>query len=188
MRPKFPLPIVLLLSALAPACGGVGANSDGGSGELQLFIATESSFEGFDKWQSYSFDSPGTPDGLTHVAGHRIVYINKLPAHGATEFAVGTVIVKKIIPDDGTTTNARTFAMAKRGGDYNSSGAAGWEWLELDPPQTINPAMPNILWRGVAPPAGENYSGSPSGTCNDCHSAAKANDYVQSPPLQFDKL
>ena len=53
---------------------------------------------------------------------------------------------------------------------------------------TIDPAMPNILWYGVAPPAGENYSGSPSGTCNDCHSVAKSNDYVQSPPLQLDKL
>jgi len=118
-----------------------------------------------------------------------VVFLNHRPPHGATSFSVGTVIVKEIFPTDAADANgAKTFAMAKRGGNYNSSGAAGWEWFELDPPQSINPDMPSIVWRGVAPPAGENYGGSSGGTCNDCHSAARANDFVQSPPLQLADL
>ena len=160
----------LALTIALPLLSGCGAvdpgSADAGNDQLQLFIASVDSLTGFMSWKSFAFDSPATPDMITHTAGHRIVYINHLPPKGSTAFPVGTIIVKQIQP--GTAT-AKTFAMSKRGGTYNSSGAAGWEWIELDP--TAPDTAPGIIWRGVTPPAGENYSGSQSGTCNDCHGA-----------------
>jgi hypothetical protein len=173
--------VMLALASVGCGSGVVPESSDGGTkAGLQLFIASQSDFAGFSTWESFSFDAPGTADGKTHTAGKRIVYLNQPPPHGSTSFPVGTIIVKKIQP--GTAT-AKTFAMVKRGGNYNSHGAPGWEWFELDP--NAPDSAPVLLWRGVAPPAGENYSGSQSGTCNDCHGAARNNDSVQSPPLQL---
>jgi hypothetical protein len=67
-----------------------------------------------------------------------------------------------------------TFAMVKRGADYNASGAVGWEWFELT--RDANGSA-RIKWRGQGPPAGETYSAAGQ-TCNDCHKAAAANDSV----------
>jgi hypothetical protein len=175
--------VALVLALAAAGCGGVeGRNPDGGDG-LQVFVAAASNFVGFTKWTSFSFQSDGTTDGLTHVSGHRIVYIDPLPPKGSKTFPVGTIIVKQIQPGEA---NAQTFAMAKRGGVYNSSGAPGWEWFELDP--TLPDTTPMLRWRGVAPPAGENYSGSPNGTCNDCHGADTANDSVLATQLSLSNL
>ncbi len=171
----------LLASALCltAACGGT--DSVGTNTGAQIFIANTDSFVGFESWESFPFDSVDPND--THTSGHRIVYLNKRPDAGATAFPVGTIIVKQITP--GTDT-AKTFAMVKRGGTYNSDGAPGWEWFELDP---SNPdSAPHLIWHGVTPLMGENYTGSSSGSCNDCHGADKTNDSVLAAPLLLSNL
>ena len=102
---------------------------------------------------------------------------------------MGTIIVKH---SDGTgdpdNQGPRTFAMVKRGGDYNLAGAMDWEWFELlqaNPEDATSPWQ--ISWRGLGPPLGSGYGGGGS-ECNTCHSAASGNDYVQAEPLQLSTL
>jgi hypothetical protein len=161
------LAAVAAAGALA-ACGGAGGGSDASSS----FLAFSSTFASFRTWTS--FDSAGPADDGTFpadVLGPRTQYINPVPRHGATEFAVGTVIVE-------SRASGKIFAGAKRGGDFNATGALNWEWFELtDAPVTI-------VWRGVGPPIGDTYGGDPNGGCNACHArCGLSNDYVCSPRL-----
>ena len=96
------------------------------------------------------------------------------------------IVVKTIEWSGGTDIHA----MAKRGADYNTEGAFGWEWFEL---VLADDGTPVILWRGAEPPVGEQYGQLPgmstdtattvTGDCNTCHGAAASNDYVHSIPL-----
>jgi hypothetical protein len=167
----------LLFSALGCQAPKVSAGDDGG---LQLFIAQPADFGGFGDWMSHTIVG-APPEGSPHTTGMRTVYLNHAPAHGAKLFAVGTIIVKTVHSSPGDMTLDQTFAMAKRGGNYDAGGAAGWEWFELD--TTVDP--PDIIWRGVAPPAGIVYSTVSAVDCSGCHAAARANDYVQDPGLQL---
>ncbi len=143
------------------------------------FVAFPATFQAFRTWTS--FHDNGPPDDGTlpaPVLGPRTQYINKLPPHGATQFPVGTVIVEA--RESGAMS---IFAAAKRGGGYNTDGAANWEWFELTEDPTTKAVT--ILWRGIAPPAGA-YGGMPNTGCNDCHTTCGANnDYVCSPELQL---
>jgi hypothetical protein len=128
-------------------------------------------FEGFDSWPSFAL--PAVDGGTGHTIDARTVFINRLPPEGATEFPVGTLIVKRM-PFD-------TLAMAKRGGSYNVNGAHGWEWFDL----IERPNKPLVIkWRGLGPPLGEEYKKS-AGTCNDCHKMAIENDSVWTPGLSL---
>ena len=93
--------------------------------------------------------------------------------------AGGTIIVKE--PSDGDLTTRQIFAMVKRGGDFNPTGAVNWEWFEL---QNVDSATVQIVWRGFGPPAGETYGGNPA-FCNGCHVIAADNDDVWSSALQL---
>lgn len=156
-----------------------------------VFIAFARDFIEFRTWRQYVLEnsvSPLTPAphddggvedtdaGTAHVTGPRTVFINKIPPPRATQFVVGTVIVKAM------TGSADLFAMVKRGGNYNAKGAVGWEWFRLS---TGRDSTPVIVWRGLTPPTGDNYSGASGGTCNDCHEAARPNDFVHSPWLRL---
>ena len=110
--------------------------------------------------------------------GPMTVYWNRSPPSGSDEFPLGTIIVKQ--NDPGATT-PQIFAMVKREGGYNASGAKGWEFFEL---QAADDQSVVILWRGVGPPVGESYGSDPN-TCNNCHSQAGANDFVWSSALQL---
>jgi hypothetical protein len=149
---------------------------------LQQFVAQSSDFAGFRSWPSHSIEGP-PPDGSPHTTDLRTVYLNEAPPHGATAFPVGTIIVKTI--HDSVTVGDlsldQTFAMAKRGGNYNTGGATGWEWFELD----VTVAPPGIIWRGQQPPAGIVYSTLGAVDCNGCHAVAAANDYVRDPDIQL---
>lgn len=136
-----------------------------------VFIALSRDFEGYGDWPSVTLDG-GTID-VVHMAGLRRVFLNARPDAGATEWPVGTIIVKEL--------PFTTFAMVKRGDGYNERGARGWEWFELVPdiPNTVL-----IKWRGLGPPLGENYSKT-GATCNDCHGAHVVNDSVLTPGLQL---
>lgn len=173
--------IVGLGGLLAVGCAPAKATGaeDLGSG-LQLFVAQPSDFAGYGGWMSHTIVGD-PPAGSPHTTGMRTVYLNHAPPHHATAFPVGTIIVKTVHSSPGDMTLDQTFAMAKRGGNYNFSGAAGWEWFELD--TTVEP--PGIVWRGVAPPAGIVYSTVTAVDCNGCHAAASGNDFVQDPGLQL---
>ena len=113
---------VALALTLAAGCGGGAGAPTVPSGD---FIAQNIDFRGYQSWTSYVIDD-GTPGGATHVSGKRTIYINHLPPAGATEFPVGTIIVKE------TAADMKIFARAKRGDDFNTTGAVGWEWFELE--------------------------------------------------------
>jgi len=165
----------LLGCALVLAAGCGPPDPPGATDGPAPFIAFGASFAGYAGWPSATTDGP-VNDASLHVSGVRTVYINQLPPPGATAFPIGTLIVKV------TQADGKIFARAKRGLGYNAAGAVDWEWLEL---VTAPPDGVRIVWRGVGPPAGEQYGGDPTGGCNGCHALAAANDYVLSPWLQL---
>lgn len=170
----------LALGGMA-ACGGSTADpTTDGDGSCEQFIAFSLDFDNFRNWES--FPLPDAPElGVVHLAGPKTDYLNKRPPPGSTEFPKGTIIVKEV--DVGDIPDRQVFALVKRGCTFNSARAPGWEWFELNNDATG--LHPQINWRGFGPPLGtEVYGGDPN-ACSDCHSNAKANDYVQSPPLQL---
>jgi len=167
----------VLCAATVAACGG-GDDSSAPPGDSSGVVFA-SSFQGFRSWTSYHFDQP-TAQGVVHAAGPRTEYIKALPPKGSTSFPVGTLIVKTLETGD-----RQIFAMVKRGAGYNAGGAIGWEWFEL---KEADDGTVAIIWRGVGPPSGEKYGGDPSGGCNGCHAAARANDFVQSPKIVLGSL
>jgi hypothetical protein len=146
-----------------------------------VFIALQSDFADFESWDATPVSSTDTG----HAEGARTVYLNRTPESGADQFAVGTMIVKRIETDAGEDLHA----MAKRGGGFNPDGAVGWEWFEL----VEIDATPVIKWRGINAPEGEAYGQLPgsegdtadsvTGDCNVCHSSASSNDFVHTIPL-----
>ena len=163
------LAVIAAAAGALAACGGAG-----GGGESSTFLAFSSTFAPFRSWTSFHSDGPAD-DGTVpaDVLGPRTQYINTPPAHGATEFPIGTVIVEA--RESGM---QKIFAAVKRGGGFNATGALDWEWFELtDQPVTI-------VWRGVGPPIGDTYGGDPNGGCNACHARCGLNnDYVCSSRL-----
>lgn len=166
-------PVGLLLCLLA-ACGQT-ESSDGV--DSTHFIPLQRDFAGYRQWRA--FDLGVAPADSVHPEGRRVVYLNQSPPSGSTTFPTGTVLVKTVTPSDGSA--ASVFAMAKRGGTYNSQGAVGWEWFEL---QDGSDGTALIVWRGITPPSGEGYGGDVvGGACNTCHGSHKDNDYVASAAL-----
>ena len=143
--------------------------------EPTSLIAFARDFSGYRQWRSF-FVAGGIAQASSHLAGDRTIFLNRAPPHGATQFPVGTVLVKAVA------SSTQTFAMVKRGGDYNVDGALNWEWFELEDqgPDTVV-----ILWRGLGPPAGEGYGGPSNTGCNNCHSGAWDNDFVQAAALNL---
>lgn len=188
--------------ALGAAVGPAGcsvaptAGLDGG-----IFLAFASDFDGFHGWPSApAMPSPTLPavpggdgvvipDGGAPDAGaadggvHHLpltVYWNHPPPHGSTAFPLGTIIVKET--NEADPTERQVFAMVKRGGDFNATGAINWEWFELvnqlDGSVTVN-------WHGYGPQTGtDKYGGDPS-VCNNCHKIAAPNDFAFSSALQL---
>jgi len=181
------LGVILGASLAASGCGGVAgdpascvtSNEDAGLPTSSTFLAFDSNFGGFRRWPS--FPVPGTSEvDSVHVMGPRVEYVNYTPPHGSTAFPVGTIIVKETAV--GALPDRTVFAMVKRGGDTNTSGAKDWEWFDL---KNVDDTCVTIIWRGVGPPAGETYGGDPNASCNSCHLNSKANDFVQSAALQL---
>jgi len=180
---------------LAAAVGGCQAGSPSSPPDSQYFVAFAPDFYGFHAWPSaLAVPAPTLPppqggvgdggsadagvDGGIH-SGPLTVYWKQPPPGGSTSFPLGTIIVKE--GDSGDLTTQQIFAMVKRGGDFNPTGAVGWEWFEL---KNIDEDHDQIIWRGVGPPAGERYGGDPA-TCNACHVQAAANDCIWSSALQL---
>lgn len=147
-------------------------NSDG------VFIAFASDFAGYHDWNQAPATAPaGAPSDSLHVSGAMSLYWNASPPPRSTSFPMGTIVVKESGP---VANPMRTFAMVKRGGGFNASGARDWEWFELS---RLADGSPFVVWHGFGPPSGtEAYGGDPT-VCNTCHAIAASNDYVWSEAL-----
>jgi hypothetical protein len=170
------IPFVFVSTLLVAA--GCSSASSGGDGSCTAPQPNNATFANYESWTEFSFTGTAIA-GSPHTSGPRRIYLSQKPPHGATEFPVGTIIVKEIGAPPASADSV--FAMVKVGCDYNSDGAVNWEWFEL---QVNSPATPAIIWGGSEPPPGQSYSGDPT-ACNDCHSGAKQNDYVESPELSL---
>jgi hypothetical protein len=175
--------------ALLPGCF-VLLDHDLGDDEAEEFVALPSDFEGFEQWPNVVVGT--SPAAAPHEAAERRVYLSAAPGDDATHFPVGTMIVKTGSGGEITgTAGDEIHAMVKRAKSFNVDGAVGWEWLEL----AKAGGEVVIKWRGANPPAGESYGCLPGQdcsevavSCNDCHVAARDNDYVQSPALTLGAL
>jgi hypothetical protein len=153
-----------------------------GDGPGSSFIALQRDFAGFESWSSYDL---GESPLEGHPPGERVAFINRTPDPGLEVFPVGTMIVKTA--QSGPFEDWLIHAMVKRGGDFNRTGADGWEWFEL---KFSASRQPVLVWRGEVPPNGERY-GCLAGTCEDapdcngCHMDSKSNDFVAAPSLML---
>jgi hypothetical protein len=185
-----------LALALGGAAAGCSASPPVAGGTT--FVAFASDFNGFHSWPSAvatpSPDLPpvdaggvsadgGATDGGVHPVPETEYW--KIPsAITGNEFPLRTIIVKETNEVDPTA--RQVFALVKRGGDFNPTGAVNWEWYELK-----NNADGSVVisWQGYGPPSGsaDIYGGNPA-VCNTCHVKAAANDYVWSAALQLSNL
>jgi hypothetical protein len=174
----------------ATACSSSGSNTpggdaDGGSPAPAVSIAQPQDFDGFCNWPHAPAVAAGDAGDGVHGLGPLIVYWNKPPPHGSTQFPVGTMILKE--SQDPDPSKRVIFAMEKResrGAGWNTGGADGWEWFSLQDLGNCVVGSPP-LWRGTIPPVGEAYTGTPGGDCNGCHVEAMDNDYVWDTALQL---
>jgi hypothetical protein len=184
----------LALLALGAGCKGAASESPDGA----PFVAFATDFAGFHDWPSApAMPSPDLPpvdagafgpdggagDGGVHPLPQTEYWkLPSTPTGGV--FPLRTIIVKETNEPDPTA--RQVFAMVKRGGDFNPTGAVNWEWYELK-----NNADGTVVvsWSGYGPPSGsaDIYGGDPA-VCNDCHVKAAANDYVWSAALQLSGL
>ena len=195
LRPRFALRLSVgaALAGLAGCNAASSAGSDGG-----VFVAFATDFAGFHDWPSaVAMPSPSLPpvdaggvgpdggatDGGVHPVPETEYWkIPSTPTGGV--FPLRTIIVKETNEADPTA--RQVFAIVKRGGDFNPTGAVNWEWYELK-----NNADGTVVvsWQGFGPPSGsaDIYGGNPA-VCNNCHVKAAANDYVWSAALQLSSL
>jgi hypothetical protein len=174
-----------LLALAFTACGsGAGSPQGDGVDDTGQFIAFASSFQGYIEWKhAPAMPEAGAPADVVHAKGPWTVYWNQDPPHGATEFPIGTIIVKET--DPGVVDPPQIFAMVKRGGNFNDTGARNWEWFELVryADETVS-----ITWHGFGPPMGTESYGGDRTVCNNCHSLASAKDFVWSTALRLTSL
>lgn len=176
MTPAGRVTLTASACALALSCGT--PSTDSGDARLSsgTFVAVASDFRAFRKWEGEDVTDDAALAGI-HDGSTVIEYLNKAPAHGATEFPLGTIIVKEAT---GGTIEHELFAMVKRGGKFNAIGVVGWEWFDLAP--VDNSDQMKIVWRGFGPPEGDTYGGDASAGCNTCHAACN-NDAVCAKPF-----
>jgi hypothetical protein len=155
----------------ADSCLGTVPETQSAPPTGSTYLAFAQNFFGYHSWPSYDVSEDADLVGI-HDGSVVTEYINRLPASDSTEFPVGTLVVKEAT---GGTIPHEIFAMAKRGGGFNSV-ATGWEWFELENLDCPDDRV-KLIWRGVGPPVGEMYGGDPNAGCNSCH-AECGNDAV----------
>ena len=173
------VPLVALVDCVVESPTESSSSATGGAS--RTFLASEADFAGFRTWQNVPGESASPPVSV-HTTGPRTVYVHPFPTHGEKSFPVGTIIVKEV--ETGDIPTRKVFAMVKRGGGFNASGAKDWEFIELT---NVDDTHVQILWRGVSPPLGEGYLAG-NGGCNGCHAASPSNDFVQTTGLQLSSL
>ncbi len=171
-----------LLAVVACGCTSQPAATvvtDAGAHE---FVAAAQDFAPFRSWRAVPLgDEPNSAD----PPGPRVAFVSRAPDASARSYPIGSIIVKAI-ENTPSPTDWDLFAMAKRGGDFDPSGAVGWEFflLKLDGDQSIR-----IVARGtiLTPPVdgGMAYGSAGAIFCGGCHGApgTTATDHVLSPAL-----
>lgn len=155
------------------------------------FIALPRDFCDFRSWMPFELRDVQMHAGVT---GKLMVYLKQLPPQGATEFPVGTMVVKTV--EVGDESAWEVHAMVKRGGSFNSRGALGWEYFDLG---IDDDCTPRVHWRGERAPRDHGYKSlpgleqpdaGPDPDCNSCHAApaARDNDAILSRPLGLGDL
>lgn len=161
---------------------GCGAPSDdlplGDSGGE--YIAFNRDFRDFRSWPNVSLGAFTAGGHLEGPSQHAYVSTPRDPVTG--RYPQGTRIVRSL--EAGLPTQWGLFAMAKRGGTYNSAGARGWEFFRLviDATGTVQ-----IVSRGLnATQAGDPYDLGEGTGCNTCHGLPDAQEYdsILSPALR----
>jgi hypothetical protein len=137
--------------------------------KAQEFIAANADFANYQSWSQPVAPLKGKdPAGLigdAHGADDenitRHIFVNDANAarDGNGNFPVGTRIVKELRMADGSV--AMVTAMAKRGGDFNSSHK-NWEWFMLSADGKIVDRGGNLM----------------DNMCNGCHAKNASKDYV----------
>ena len=176
------LPIVVAMLAMASsACldNELAQDADTAGG---AFIALRGDFEDFEDWEKYSSDVMNEHGGVIGTTNIYLTFKREPLAEDATEFPVGTMLVKTMQASDSDELNIH--AMVKRGGGFNPKGALGWEYFELALAKADG--SPYWLWRGEKPPAGEEYMKllgaadlaprDAEASCNSCHAEPDAKD------------
>ncbi len=145
------------------------------------FIAFDQDFAGYRSWQTFDLGVM-TPPG--HPMGQQVLFASRPLPVGATRFEDRTIIIREIRSDPDPT-KWDLFAMARRGGGYNASGAVDWEFfiLSLD-----SQGVPHIVSRGISPSETSTspYHPGEGITCNTCHGNddARRGDCVLSQELR----
>ena len=165
----------VLLPALA--CGAGSASSGGAPTTCQVYAST---FNGFRGWSTAAATAANDASDGLHGVGPLEVYWSQSPPHDSATFPICTIIVKET--EEADLTKRTVFAMAKVGGDFNATGASGWEWFSL---QNNADSTESILWRGLVAPPGQTYANQAIGDCNGCHGQVADNDYVWDSALQL---
>jgi hypothetical protein len=174
----------IMFSLGLAACSGKPAPSG------PVFVAEDIDFAGFTSWTSFALPDSDPVSDLVYPAGTRVAFLNRRPPKGASQYPVGTVIVKAI-ERGATPQDWEIFGKAKRGGDYNPAGAVDWEYFLL---RIEADGAPHITSRGIAPnddgrgdmglaaAAGGYFDSGQISPCNLCHGDSKlaVNDYVMS--------
>jgi hypothetical protein len=154
-----------------------------------VFIALDSDFAKFRTWERLSV---GDAPLAGHPPGPRYVYLSQRAPKGASQYPVGTLVVKTI-ESDPDPSHWEVFAMTKRGGGFNARGAVNWEFFRL---RMLADGTPLILTRGLFaydPDIDGGISGYNGGLmadvtdlCNGCHGtpASAASDHLLSPGLR----
>lgn len=168
------------LAALALCLAGCGDAQPSEPVEPGAFVAFDRDFLPYTTW-------PRTDLGSLSLAGHppgpRWVHLNRVLSQNATEYPVGTILVK-VVQAEPDPTQWVLFAMVKRGGTYNASGARGWEYFVL---RLSREAVPVIVSRGLAPNlVGSLYTVGDGLGCNSCHGTEDARmfDGILTPSLR----
>ena len=161
--------------------------SDGAGEERDVFIALQRDFADFRDWMRFPLRTAVMHAG---VSGPVVAYLNELPPADASEFPVGTIVIKTVEIDPAT--EWTIHAMVKRGGGFNAQGALGWEYVDL----AINDDdVPVIMWRGERPPSDHGYESLLGGgvdpalevDCNGCHTGGDE-EAILSDELELDAL
>ncbi len=172
-----------VLAVLALAACLDNEQDENSAAQATTFIALDRDFVGFETWQSFDLGET-IVEGLPY--GRRVLYVSAMPPAGASEFPIGTKLVKVFEDPELPRDQWDIYAMVKRGGGFNGNGAVNWEWFEL---VRDSAGQPSAEWRGTEPPAGRNYrcllTTNASPDCNACHAASRSNDFVNSAPLQL---
>ncbi len=136
------------------------------------FVADDNTFVSFMNWSKDATAQGADPalGGMAHGGNDetvvREVYFKDGQAAVNGSYPVGTIIVKHSKNPEGTV-DERT-ALVKRGNNFNSEGG-DWEWFMLAPDGKIARDENGNAMRGA------NLM---NGMCLQCHTVAKAKDYV----------